>query len=109
MQLPNVISGTFNRPITLGTGTVELYKDGVLHHTYTQADITLVGNDGFTIDMTGDVTTTGVYHHEISEGLFVSVYNEDFSISNDTDWTYEVVTGDWLSTDWDSNDFLIYN
>jgi hypothetical protein len=89
MNFPNEITGTFNHPITLGVGTLKVYKDNVLFLTFTQADIVIVGNT-FTIDVTNLFPDLGTYFIIISEGLFKGVGCNNFSITNITDWTFEI-------------------
>jgi hypothetical protein len=89
MSFPNQISATFNQPVTLGVGTLKVYKDNVLFITFTQADIVLVGNT-FTIDVTNLFPDLGNYYIIISEGLFKGIGCSDFSIKNTTDWTFKI-------------------
>jgi hypothetical protein len=105
MNFPNAISATFNQPITLGVGTLKVYKDNVLFLTFTQADIVIVGST-FTIDVTNLFPDFGSYFIIISEGLFKGIGCNDFSIKNITDWTFEIVGGQYDPEDYDTtNDY----
>lgn len=104
MSFPNQISATFNQPITLGVGTLKVYKDNVLFLTFTQADIVIVGNT-FTIDVTNLFPDFGSYFIIISEGLFKGVGCSAFKITNPNDWTFTIGAGEYDSEDYDTNDY----
>lgn len=89
MIFPNEISGTFNKHITLGIGTVKVYKDNVLFLTFTQSDITIVGTT-FTIDVSNLFPDFGSYYILISDGLFNGLGCDSFKINKTTDWTFEI-------------------
>ncbi len=91
MNFPNAISGTFNKPITLGVGTLKVYKGNVLFLTFTQDDVVIVGNT-FTIDVTNLFPDLGTYFIIISEGLFKGAGCDSFKITNTTDWTFTIQT-----------------
>ena len=105
MNFPNAISATFNKPITLGVGTLKVYKDNVLFLTFTQDDIVVVGST-FTIDVTNMFPDFGSYFIIISEGLFTGLGCSNFSIKNITDWTFTIGGGEYDSEDYDTtNDY----
>jgi hypothetical protein len=104
MNFPNEISATFNKPITLGVGTLKVYKDNVLFLTFTQDDIVVVGST-FTIDVTNMFPNFGSYFIIISEGLFTGLGCNSFSIKNITDWTFTIGAGEYDSNDYDTNDY----
>lgn len=96
----------FNRNFTLETGSITLFKDGVLLHTYAQGDITLALPQ-FSVDLTGVIVANGSYYFNISNGLFISDFNETFNgISNTTDWAFVVADGEYDNTEY-SNEYLI--
>lgn len=104
----NEIKGTFNRDLVLSVGYLKVYKDNVLFLTFTQEDIIVLGNS-FTIDTTGLFPDNGNYFIRISNRLFLSSLGESFAgISNNTDWTFEARIGDYLSSDYNYTDYLIY-
>lgn len=106
MNLPNEISGTFNRNITLGSGTFRVYKDGFLFLTFTTDDISITDNT-FTIDATNLMPDLGSYYINFDSGLFISDIGEVYAgIDNDTDWTFDVLGAEFDNTEF-SNEFLI--
>lgn len=106
MNLPNEISGTFNRNITLGSGTLRVYKDGFLFLTFTTDDISITDNT-FTIYTTNLIPDLGSYYINFDNGLFISDIGEVYAgINNDTDWAFEVTEAAYESSSY-SNDYLI--
>ena len=100
------IIGTFNRLYTLGFGSVTLYKDNALFHTYTITDITIDAFD-FLADIASVIVENGSYYINIDSGLFISDFGEVYSgISNTTDWAFTVADGEFESTEF-NNEFLI--
>ena len=89
MTFPNEISGTFNQTITLGVGTLKVYKDNILFLTFTESDIVVVGS-AFTIDVTNLFSDFGNYFIIISEGLFKGAGCNSFKISNINEWTFTI-------------------
>jgi len=105
-SLNYVLQGEFNRNVTLGVGTIKLFKDNVLFYTFTQDDITLTDN-AFEIDLTGILTANGIYYVNISNGLFTSVFDEVYEgISNNTDWLFAVGDAEYDIDDY-NNEYLI--
>lgn len=105
MNFPNQITATFSQPITLGVGTVKVYKDNVLFLTFTQLDVVIVGNT-FTIDVTNLFPDFGNYYILISEGLFRGNGCSTFKITNPTDWTFTIIGGEYDPEDYDTtNDY----
>lgn len=105
MNFPNQITATFSQPITLGVGTVKVYKDNILFLTFTQDDIVVVGNT-FTIDVTNLFPDFGNYYILISEGLFRGNGCSTFKITNPTDWTFTIGGGQYDPADYDTtNDY----
>ena len=96
MNLPNQIKGYFNRNVTLGIGTLKVYKDDVLFLTFTEMDITVIDNV-FTIDSSNLFPDNGTYYVQISNGLFISNTEIFEGISNKTDWTFEVTNALFLT------------
>lgn len=106
MNLPNEISGTFNRNITLGSGTLRVYKEGFLFLTFMTDDISVIDNT-FTIETTNLIPDLGSYYINFDSGLFISDIGEVYAgINNDTDWAFEVTEAAYESSSY-SNDYLI--
>ena len=106
MNFPNQITATFSQPITLGVGTLKVYKDNILFLTFTEADIVVLGST-FTIYVTNLFPDFGNYFIIISEGLFKGVGCNSFKVSNITDWTFTIGGGEFDPADFDTtNDFI---
>lgn len=106
MNFPNEITGTFNRDITLGSGSLRVYKDNVLFLTFGTTDINVSGN-AFTIDVTNLFPDNGTYYINFDTGLFVSVLGETIEgVYNTTDWSFVIQDGEYESTEY-SNEYLI--
>lgn len=104
MNFPNQISGTFNKNITLGIGSLRVYKGGSLFLTFTQDDITVVGN-GFTIDVTNLFPDNDTYFILFDTGLFYSGV-EQYGLTDNTVWTFEIKDGSYASASY-SNNYLL--
>ena len=105
MNFPNEIIGTFNRNITLGTGTLKVYKNNVLFLTFDENDIEVEDNV-FTIDVTNLFPNDGDYYINFTTGLFVSIFGEVYQgITNTTDWTFRIGIADFNSIDFNNLDF----
>jgi len=104
------LRGFFNKDITIGTGTLTVWDadTNTLLDTYTQADITAVGTNGFEItSFANTITTTGNYFINFTGGLFVSLIGENYAVPNSTEWTFTAqAAGDFDEDDFDSTDFL---
>lgn len=106
MNFPNEIKGTFNRNITLGVGTLKVYKDNALFLTFDESDI-IVTNNYFTIDVTNLFPDNGSYYINFTTGLFISVFGEVYQgITNTTDWAFTIANGEFDGTEF-NNEFLI--
>lgn len=107
MNLPNQISGVFNRNILLKTGFLKVYKDNVLFLTFDESDISVTG-DTFTIDVTNLFPANGSYYINFTSGLFSDSLNGvDYpGITNNTDWTFTVADGEYENTEY-SNEYLL--
>ena len=105
MNFPNEIQGTFNRNITLGVGTLKVYKDNVLFLTFNENDISITDNT-FTIDSTNLFPDNGNYYINFTSGLFTDVLGNTIAITNDTYWTFTIVDGEFSATDFDNTEFL---
>lgn len=103
-DLPNQITGSFNRNVTMNTGTIQLIDDTTetLIAEFNETGITHLDNH-FSCDITGLITTNGSYKVRMSAGLFTSVFNE---VSVAFEWNFTVSDGDFLNTDFDNNDFF---
>ena len=102
-SLPNEITLTFNRNIYLLSGNVVI-KDslGSIVATFTQSDITLASNVA-TIDITGIITINGTYTIEVDSDLFTDNIDNNAFYS----WNFEVVNGEFDSTEFDNTEFLV--
>jgi len=106
MNFPNEIIGTFNRNITLGIGTLKVYKDNALFLTFTEQDIEVEDNV-FAIDVSNLFPDNGNYYINFTTGLFISILGEIYpGIYNNTDWTFTITDGEYESTEY-SNEYLI--
>jgi hypothetical protein len=98
-SLPTEITGNFNRNITLGIGTIKLYKGVTLLETFTTA--TIVDNS-FSVDITGLITENDTYYVVISSGMF----ENGLDIYSGTNWSFLVTDGEFESTEFDNTEFL---
>jgi len=98
------IEGTFNKPVTLNTGTIQVFKDGSLFETFTEADILLV-DDNFRFKInTAFYDVVGDYSIVISSGLFTNGI-ETVEVVN-PNWVFTIATGEFDPSDFDSTEFL---
>jgi len=98
------IEGTFNKPVTLNTGTIQVFKDGSLFETFTEADILLVDDDfRFKIN-TAFYDVVGNYSIVISSGLFTNGI-ETVEVVN-PNWVFTIAIGEFDPSDFDSTEFL---
>lgn len=94
-SFPTDVSGEFNKPITLGVGTIKIFDEfNELIITFTQDNITVVGNE-FTIDNLGFDPILKSYYVIISEGLFKGQGCDTFKISSITDWTFRIANAQY--------------
>lgn len=104
------IKGFFNKNMTIGTGVLTVIDkiSGTKVAIYNQSDIVMVGLNGFEIPSSvGVITANSDYYIVFTSGLFVSVISENYAVSNDTEWHFEVTTdGDWLTGDWNDLDWF---
>lgn len=102
------ILGTFGRPITIKAGTLTIWNKTTSTKVYefAEADIVPDGTDGFLINLPSDITTNAEYYINFTSGLFVSVDNDTFALTSQTDWAFKKQAPDWLSADWNNIDFL---
>jgi len=104
MNLPNQISGTFNKTITLGTGSLRVYKDDSLFLTFTESDIVVSGNT-FTIDISNLFPDNGIYDVSFDSGLFLSGLEVFAGLPIGT-WQFTITDGYYDATYYDSNYYL---
>lgn len=102
------ILGVFSKDITIGQGTLSIWNktSGSKVYEFTQADISPDSTNGFIINLTSAISTNAEYYIKFTSGLFVSLDNENFEITNNTDWTFKKQLADWLAADWNNSDFL---
>lgn len=103
--LPTDITLVFNKEISVLTGSVIVYdnSDDSIIASFNETDVTISPSNTATIDITGVITVNGEYRIEVSEGLFISNFDE---LSSSYTWLFEVVDADFLDADFDNNDFL---
>ena len=103
-DLPETLFIQFNKDIVLGIGTLTLYKDDVLFHTFTELDCTIVGS---TLTITDNlITANGSYYVLISDGLITSINGESLSVTEPETWAFTVTDGEFDSNDF-TDEFLI--
>jgi len=106
MTFPNEITGTFNYPITLGTGTLTVYlEDGTELYQFTETDISIAGNT-FTIDISSLPFANGKYYINFTSGLFNSASGQTVSVVDETTWAFEISDGDYNNADYNNNDYF---
>lgn len=105
MNFPNEISGTFNRNITLGVGTLKVFKDNALFLTFTQNDITVL-NNSFSIDVTNLFPDNGNYYITFTEGLFKSGVQVYKGISSSSFWVFSIVDGEYEGTEYNNSEYI---
>jgi hypothetical protein len=105
MNFPNQISGTFTKNITLGIGSLRVYKGSSLFLTFTSSDILVTGNS-FTIDVTNMFPDNDTYFILIDDGLFKSGAETYTGITNPTQWTFTIADGEYTNTEY-SNEYLL--
>jgi len=99
------IEGTFNKPVTLGMGTIQVFKDGSLFETFTEADILLV-DDNFRFKInTAFYDVVGLYSIVISSGLFLNGI-ETVEVVN-PNWLFTIADGEYDDADYEGEDYLI--
>ena len=105
MNFPNQISGTFTKNITLGIGSLRVYKGSSLFLTFTSSDIIVTGNS-FSIDVTNMFPDNDTYFILIDDGLFKSGAETYAGITNPTQWTFTIMDGEYTNTEY-NNDYLL--
>ena len=98
-ELPEMITGTFNRNITLGVGQVKIFKDGLF---LVNLDVTNIVNASFEANLLGAITENGNYKVVLPFGLFVSDQNERKYF----EWSFELADGEYDNTEY-NNQYLI--
>jgi len=94
------IEGTFNKPVTLNTGTIQVFKDGSLFETFTEADILLV-DDNFRFKInTAFYDVVGDYSIVISSGLFTNGI-ETVEVVN-PQWPFRIASGQYNATQYNT-------
>jgi hypothetical protein len=101
--LPNDITLTLNKSANLGNANIVI-KDNINNTiaTFDNSDITLIGNIA-TIDITGLITTTGVYTVVVSQDSFV----KGLDFSGLFTFNFEVSAGEYESTEYNNTEYLI--
>lgn len=97
------LKGTLNKPFTLQSGVIRLFKNGNLIGTFNESNVVVSGLD-FTIDIADIVDGVAVYAVQITSGLFKSLQGENSPFVND--WIFEIVEPEFNGTEF-SNEFLI--
>jgi hypothetical protein len=103
------LSTNGNVPLTLNTGTLSVYRsDGVLIHTFTEADMLISGTSQLKIISTSTPVynlADASYYVTLSAGIVSGLGSLNTAIENSTTWTFTISVGDWLGTDFLSTDF----
>jgi hypothetical protein len=102
----------FDIPITLGTGTIQIYNtfSSTLVVGYTEADMVVVGNTLTIADVFGtdnDVPANGNYYILVSSGLVSALGIEYEGISSLLEWNFVFSLGMYDGTDYDNNEYLV--
>lgn len=103
------IFAQFTSFIQINTGSLSVYNDVGLIHTFTESDLYLDDASTFAIDGLNDyVTENGEYYILFDSGLISStLYGVDYGgISDNTTWTFTVGDADFLGTDFNNEDFF---
>lgn len=95
------ISGSFNRNVTLGSGTIKVYKESTLIATYNETDISIIENV-FNIDISGLITENGIYSVVVSDGLFKA----NAEVFSGVSWGFQIADGEFDSTEFNNDEFL---
>ena len=99
--LPLTITGIFNRNIIKNTGTIKLFKSGILIASYNESDITI--SDGtFSVPFNGVISEIGDYIVVVSDGLF----SDGLDLFGGVSWYFSVILGEFDSNDFDNVEFL---
>lgn len=103
VSLPNEINGSFNRNVTLGSGTIIIRKasDNSIIQTFTENDVDLVDNS-FTVDISGLITENDIYTVTISKGLFLSGCESFDGIQ----WSFSTSLGSYNNTQYKSTQYF---
>lgn len=99
--LPLTISGIFNRNIIKNTGTIKLFKSGILIASYNESNITISGST-FSVPFNGVISEIGDYLVVVSDGLFSS----GLDLFGGVSWYFSVILGEFDSNDFDNVEFL---
>lgn len=98
-NIQNIISATFNKPISLADGNIQLLFGGAVIETFTVEDITVEGN---TLSMPYDFTELGFYAVIISQGLVVS----GGEVFEGVSWDFSIRNGDYSAIHYNSPSYL---
>ena len=110
-DVPVILAGAFNYPITLGTGFVTILDgDGNVIIDYPETAIMVDGNT-FTIDISALGLANGDYYINFTSGLFISPLGQTYSILEDSDegneWPFTITDGDYdIVDDYDEPDYI---
>lgn len=107
-DFPSPLSGVFNMPIVLGTGTLTIHnEDGTTFATFTESDISVGGNT-FSIDISSLSFPIGKYFNTFTSGLFNSESGQTYEIAfdNDAEWTFQISAGRYDLDRYDGSRYL---
>jgi len=99
--IPTTGKATFNYPIVYGVGTLKLYDyatDTLLN------EITISVTDNY-FDFAMPTLSNGKYYFLFDENLVINEYGS-VSIANKDVWSFEIVDGEFDSTEFDNTEFL---
>jgi len=101
------ITANFNKNIILGVGQFKIFKiNGTLVATLTELDFSIVGYNLISNSLISTIVSDfDQYYITFTEGLVTSILNEKISITNNSDWTFELSAGEYEKTEY-TDEFL---
>ena len=100
----------FNKPTSFIASAGLLYvkdvSDNSIVLTKTQAQMTPIAGNGFSLNITGEITLAKDYYVTIDSSMFQSGDEIYEGINDKTTWTFSLVNPDFLAADFNGIDFL---
>lgn len=98
---------TYSVPITLNTGIVTIYdaSDNSVVRTFTQADMSVFGNELTITNFLNPILPNGEYYVHVSFGLVSALGIDSAQILDNSTWAFNIVDGDYALADY-STDYL---
>lgn len=105
--LPDIISMTFNTDVVLGEGTIKIYNSSdVLIHTYTENNLTVLGNVLSGTGLQTYITVNSDYHVKVSQGIVNYIGVPYDGIDDDTTWVFRVTDGQYNKLQFNNSQFI---